>query len=124
MAIRIKSIFEPPEAEDGLRYLIEQSIPAGIDKDSLELTGWIKELAPGVTFDPNEPMDEDSWRKFRRLYYQELMDPSKEPALALLTEKAQSEVVTLVFRAADPRRNHAVVLKTLIELRMRIYDEF
>ena len=94
-------------------------------EDDLQLSGWFKNLAPSVELKALlSDNEESSWKEFRRLYYQELLDPSKEHNIHILTEKAKHGEVTLVFDAINPRRNHAIVLKTLIELRMRMDEDF
>ncbi len=124
MGVKIKSIYDPATPDDGLRFLIEQHIPEDLNENDLKLSGWLKELAPPPDIKAVFSGDTDSWREFRRLYYQMLLDPSKEFHISMLTEKARSEEVTLVFNAEDFKRNHAVVLKTLIELRIHADEEF
>ena len=125
MGIKIKSVHEAPETTDGYRCLIEQFIPDGMREDDLQLSGWFKNLAPSVELKALlSDNEESSWKEFRRLYYQELLDPSKEHNIHILTEKAKHGEVTLVFDVINHRRNHAIVLKTLIELRMRIDENF
>ncbi len=124
MGIRIKSIYDPVAPDDGLRFLIEQHIPEDVKEEELELSGWVKELAPSPDIRAIFSGDEDSWKRFRRLYYQMLLDPSREFHISMLTERARNEDITLVLNTDDLRRNHGVVLKTLIELRIRAEEDF
>ena len=124
MGIFIRTIYDPPGEDDGLRYLVESVLPEGVEEAELSLSGWLKELAPSDGVRAVLDKGKNSWKEFCRLYYMELLHPSKEPFLALITEQARVQNVTLVFDAPDPKHNHAMVLKTLIELRMRIDEDF
>ena len=44
--IRIKRIYEAPEAEDGFRVLIDRLWPRGISKERAALADWWKDIAP------------------------------------------------------------------------------
>ena len=44
--IRIKRIYEAPEAEDGFRVLIDRLWPRGISKERAALEDWWKDIAP------------------------------------------------------------------------------
>ena len=43
--IRIKRIYEAPEAEDGFRVLIDRLWPRGISKERAALADWWKDIA-------------------------------------------------------------------------------
>ncbi len=124
MGILIKHISEALEPSDGARYLVCSKIPSSYEKLELFLSGWIKELSPGSYFeDFLKEITEESWKTFRRLYYADLISPEKEPFLSFLTKKAKEENITILFVEPDKTKNHAVVLKTLLELRMKIEEE-
>ncbi|SFM62582.1 DUF488 domain-containing protein [Thermodesulforhabdus norvegica] len=124
MAVMIKNIHAEPHEDDGKRFLIETGIPPGLTREQLVIYGWFKELAPPEGMKALLDGREETWRTFRREYYQFLLEPAREPLLRELTEKARFEQITLVYDAVDDYRNHATVLKTLIELRMRMDDEY
>ena len=46
--IRIKRIYEAPEAEDGFRVLIDRLWPRGISKKAAHLDEWCKDVAPST----------------------------------------------------------------------------
>lgn len=123
MAIMIKNIRVKPDQSDGRRFLIEASLPRGITEKELMIHDWVRELAPPDEMKGLLDGGEERWRLFRREYYQFLLEPSREPFLRQLTDYARFERITLVYDALDDYRNHATVLKTLIELRMRMDDE-
>ena len=43
--IQIKRAYEPAEEEDGHRFLVDRLWPRGVKKETLHLTGWLKEIA-------------------------------------------------------------------------------
>src|SRR5690554_5721035 len=44
--IRLKRIYEPADASDGRRVLVERLWPRGVTKEAAALDRWVKELAP------------------------------------------------------------------------------
>ena len=40
--IRVKRIYEPPDAKDGARVLVDRLWPRGARKDSAKLTLWLR----------------------------------------------------------------------------------
>lgn len=80
---------------------------------------WLKELAPSETIRREFGHDPKKWREFRRKYRKELTDPAKKEILTGLVRRARRSRVTLVYAAQDEEHNNAVVLKELIERRMR-----
>src|SRR6187401_2017793 len=45
-SIRIKRVYDPPAADDGVRILIDRLWPRGMPKARLKLDAWVKHLAP------------------------------------------------------------------------------
>src|SRR5689334_9957407 len=45
-SIRIRRAYEPPSPLDGRRFLVDRLWPRGKTKKSLQLDGWIKDVAP------------------------------------------------------------------------------
>lgn len=44
--IRCKRVYEPIDAEDGARVLVDRLWPRGCRKESLALGAWLKDVAP------------------------------------------------------------------------------
>ena len=44
--VRTKRAYDPPEASDGYRVLIDHVWPRGIKREELSLDEWARELAP------------------------------------------------------------------------------
>jgi len=115
MAVFIKHIFDPYDTEDGSRYLV-CDIPDGYSAEQLMIDGCIKNLAPDNIYDN---MSDDEWKNFRRTYYQKLIQPENEPIIDSLAKRAIKENITILFVESHRTRNHAMVLKTLLELRIK-----
>jgi len=43
---KIKRIYEPAEANDGFRILVDRLWPRGIKKEEAKIDVWLKEVAP------------------------------------------------------------------------------
>ncbi|MDB5137475.1 MAG: uroporphyrin-III C-methyltransferase, partial [Mucilaginibacter sp.] len=46
--IQIKRIYEPAEASDGTRILVDRLWPRGIKKELAKVDEWMKEVAPST----------------------------------------------------------------------------
>lgn len=113
MPIQIKRVYEPVEAKDGLRILVDGLWPRGLSKQSLELYQWCKELAPSAKLRKWFSHDAKKWHEFRRRYQQELT--SKRDQILDLKTLARRQTITLLFAARDVEHNHAVALKQILE---------
>ena len=70
--IRIKRAYDPPEAGDGLRILIDRLWPRGMPKARLKLDSWAKHLSPGNDLRKWYQHDPDKFVEFRKRYAAEL----------------------------------------------------
>ncbi len=66
--IHIKRAYDPPEAGDGLRILIDRLWPRGVSKDTLKLDAWVKHLAPSNELRRWYQHDPAKFAEFRRRY--------------------------------------------------------
>jgi uncharacterized protein YeaO (DUF488 family) len=115
--IRIKRVYEPPEPGDGARFLIDRLWPRGCRKDSLQLTGWLKDAAPSDALRKWFAHDPARWEEFKRRYFAEL--DRKPEAWRPLVEAARRGPLTLVYGARDAAHNNAVALRGYLEARLR-----
>ena len=111
--IRIKRVYDPPSPDDGARFLVDRLWPRGVAKDKLQITDWIKEVAPGDALRKWFGHDPKKWREFRRRYVSELKE--KPNAWKPLADAARDGQITLLFAAKDLEHNNAVVLKKFLE---------
>ena len=121
--IRVKRVYDPAEAGDGARFLVERLWPRGISKGALKLDGWLKELAPSDGLRRWFHHDPSRWQKFRRRYTAELRGRSE--ALQYVLEAARRGPITLLYAARDRQHNSAVALRDYLTrtLRSRGHDK-
>ena len=111
--LKLKRVYEPAEAADGARFLVERLWPRGLSKQAARLDAWLKETAPSDELRRWFGHDPEKWPEFRRRYFAEL---ARAPgALAPIREALKKGSVTLVFAAKDPRLSNARALKELLE---------
>lgn len=115
--IRIKRVYEPYQAGDGRRYLVERLWPRGMKKENLRMDGWLKDVAPSGDLRRWFGHDPEKWGEFQRRYWTEL-DERPEFWQSLL-DAARKGTVTLLFSAHDIEHNNAVVLKAYLEARLQ-----
>jgi uncharacterized protein YeaO (DUF488 family) len=107
MSIRIKRAYEPYSPEDGYRVLVDRIWPRGVSKEEAHLDEWDKEVAPSTELRKWFGHDPAKFDEFRTRYLAELQG---NPALERIRERAEHDVVTLVYSAHDEEHNQAVVL--------------
>ncbi|MBO9405393.1 MAG: DUF488 family protein [Thermomicrobium sp.] len=113
MAIRLKRVYEPPDPDDGERYLVERLWPRGIRQADLQLTAWLRDVAPSHELRRWYGHDPTKWPAFQARYLEELR--SNPAAWEPLLRSAQRGTITLLYSARDTERNSAVVLRAFLE---------
>jgi len=113
MTVRLKRAYEPASPNDGRRYLVDRLWPRGVTKRSLQLSAWLKEVAPSEELRRSYCHDPALFPAFRRRYLREL--EGLAPQLRALQEEAQRGTVTLVFGARDAGTSNAAVLAEFLE---------
>ncbi len=115
--LKIKRVYEKPEAKDGTRFLVERLWPRGMKKQDLKMEAWLKDVAPSDALRRWFSHDPGKWAEFQKRYRSEL---GKNPEiLKPLVEAARHGDVTLLFSARDTEHNNALVLKDFVERRIR-----
>lgn len=110
--IKLKRVYEPPNAEDGLRVLVDRLWPRGVRKTDAAIDHWLKDLAPSAELRKWFNHDPTRWQDLRRRYASELA--AKPTALRNLRRLARRGVVTLVYAARDVSHNDAVALRNIL----------
>jgi uncharacterized protein YeaO (DUF488 family) len=110
-SIRLKRAYASPEAEDGVRVLVDRLWPRGVSKGAADLDAWMAELGPSDqlrTWFGHQP---DRWTAFAEKYRGELETPLRRTLLAALQGVASESTLTLVYGARDTTKNEAIVLR-------------
>jgi uncharacterized protein YeaO (DUF488 family) len=112
----LKRIYEPADAGDGFRALVDRLWPRGVSKERAELDAWWKDLAPSAELRTAWHHDPTRFDEFAALYRAELdAQPFVDDALAVIRSHP---TVTLLFAAHDTHVNHATVLRELLDSRL------
>jgi len=114
MTIRLKRVYESPDAGDGYRILVERLWPRGVSKEHAKGDLWIKDAgaSPGLrTWFGHEP---EKWEEFRRKYFEEMRTrPAVIQDLRGLIHN--HGIVTFLYAARDTEHNNAQALKEFLE---------
>jgi uncharacterized protein YeaO (DUF488 family) len=114
--ICVKRVYEPASPRDGKRFLVERLWPRGMKKESLDLDGWLKDIAPSNELRHWFNHDPAKWTEFQRRYRAELRAHSS--ALQPLRDAARRGNITLLYSAHDVEHNSALVLQAVLESRV------
>jgi uncharacterized protein YeaO (DUF488 family) len=110
--LRIKRVYQPPDAEDGVRVLVDRLWPRGLSRERAQIDLWLKEIAPSNALRRRFHGDPEHWEEFKTAYYAELKQAPAQSAAGILLDRLSHEPVTLLFAARDEVRNNAVALKS------------
>ncbi len=108
MALRVRRIYEPASAEDGVRVLVDRIWPRGVSKEMARVDLWLKEAAPSTALRQWFAHDPAKWEEFVRRYHAELRGRADE--VKQIRGLARKGRVTLLYAARDEEHNNAVAL--------------
>jgi uncharacterized protein YeaO (DUF488 family) len=109
---KLKRAYDPPEAGDGTRILVDRLWPRGVKKTDAAIEQWAKDLAPSAALRKWFGHDPGRWEEFCERYAAEV---SQHPdQLKQLRELARERPITLIYSAHDELHNNAVALRGLI----------
>jgi uncharacterized protein YeaO (DUF488 family) len=115
--IKVKRVYEKPSRSDGLRVLVDRLWPRGLTKERAAVKLWLKDLAPSTELRKWFGHDPAKWKQFQARYRKELRE--KNEPLNLLKQKCKERTVTLLYGARDEDHNEALVLKKVLQGRIR-----
>ncbi len=113
--MRIKRVYEPVAADDGLRILIDGLWPRGIRKEDPRVGVWLRDIAPTAALRKWFGHDPARWEAFQERYAAEL--DAMPQVLAQLEAHLQAGPATIVFAARDVAHSNAEVLRRYVERR-------
>lgn len=111
--IQCRRAYEPAQAHDGYRVLVDRLWPRGIKKESLVMDDWQKDVAPSTELRQRFGHDPAHFDDFKRHYLEELRahPDNWEPLL----NAAKKGNLTLLYSAHDETHNNAVVLAEFLQ---------
>lgn len=112
--IRIKRVYESPDAADGYRVLADRLWPRGIKKEHLKYDAWVKDITPSAQLRKwfHEDMAEH-WEGFAVMYKKEL--ENSDAARRFIERIKTYDTVTLLYASKEPVRNHARILQRFLQ---------
>jgi uncharacterized protein YeaO (DUF488 family) len=113
--IRVKRIYDAPDAKDGARVLVDRLWPRGARKDSAELALWLKDIAPSDELRRWFGHDPARFAEFSRRYRAELS--ANKDAVGRIEDLVKAGPVTLLYAAHDTKHNNARVLAEYLKVR-------
>jgi uncharacterized protein YeaO (DUF488 family) len=113
--LRVKRVYEPAAAGDGLRVLVDRLWPRGISKDKARVDLWLKAIAPSESLRRRVHNGEMNWSAFAAAYGRELAQEPAKNAAAELRDLLRRQRVTLLYGSRDQINNNAIALKRWLE---------
>jgi uncharacterized protein YeaO (DUF488 family) len=108
--VRARRVYEPAEASDGRRVLVDRLWPRGLSKEKARLDEWLKAVAPSDELRRWYGHEPGRFDEFVRRYRAELADPERAEALDHLRAEAESGPVTLLTATKDLEHSEAWIL--------------
>lgn len=118
--VRVRRVYEQPDAADGTRVLVDRLWPRGVSKERAHLDEWCKEIAPSTELRTWYAHIPDRFGAFETRYTAELAEPERAAALDRLRSIAESGTLTLLTATRDPEISEAAVLTRLIRERREV----
>jgi len=113
MEIKIKRVYEQPEAQDGTRILVDRLWPRGLNKEKAKIDLWMKNMAPSNDLRKWYGHEPVKWEEFKKRYFAELEGRAEEvERLASIIKKGR---VTFLYSSKEEKINNAHALKLYIE---------
>ncbi len=117
--IVFKRIYQPVDAEDGARVLVDRLWPRGKRRESLALTDWYREASPSPALHRQYHLGEISATVFAVRYRGELRDAPD--SLIPLMRHARQGRLTLLSAARDLQATHLPLLR--VAILQELHDE-
>ncbi|MBT2442816.1 DUF488 family protein [Streptomyces sp. ISL-36] len=113
--VRVRRVYEPPAADDGVRVLVDRLWPRGLAKTDARIDEWPKALTPSTELRRWYHGPDSEYEEFCRRYEGELAEPAAAEALDRLRALAAEGPVTLLTAAKEPSAGHTAVLLRVLK---------
>ena len=114
MTISVRRAYEPREATDRYRILVDRLWPRGISQEKADVDLWLRDVAPSSALRTWFGHRVERWSEFRERYRRELVEHGDLLDLVHDIEQHRG-AVTLLFGARDVEHNEAQVLLEVLE---------
>jgi uncharacterized protein YeaO (DUF488 family) len=114
--IMLARVYDPENAGDRPRFLVERLWPRGVRRADLQLDDWAKDVGPSNELRRWFGHEPEKWDEFRRRYFAEL-DGHPE-AWEPLRVAANAGDITLLYSSHDADHNNAVALREYLLARL------
>ncbi len=111
--ITIRRVYDPEEANEKYRVLVDRLWPRGISKDRADWDEWIKEVSPSNELRKWYNHDPAKWEKFKESFRQELVGKKAELERLKQLEKKHG-TITLLYASKEEKLNNAVALREFL----------
>lgn len=118
--IVFKRIYEPAEAEDGARVLVDRLWPRGKRREELALIDWYRDASPSPALRRAWHKGQIDWETFCRDYGEELA--AKPEQLTPLMRYARDQRLTLLTAARQPDKSHLPILRKALLQQLDLED--
>ena len=108
--VSYRRVYDEVSPSDGARVLVDRVWPRGIKKEALDLTEWLRDVAPSTELRKWYSHDPGKFAEFRRRYVAELKSPERRTAVEHLKEIADETDVVLLTATRDVEHSQAAVL--------------
>jgi uncharacterized protein YeaO (DUF488 family) len=112
--LRYRRIYEPVEAKDGFRILVDRLWPRGPKRGNAAFDEWLKIIAPSNELRTWYGHHQERWTEFEARYRGELTSPEAVRELGRLREIAASGTLTLLTATRAIETSHLAVLRELL----------
>ncbi|MRI82413.1 DUF488 family protein [Aerococcaceae bacterium DSM 109653] len=118
--IKLKRVYESVEKTDGYRILVDRLWPRGVKKEELLYDWWPKDITPSPDSRKAFAHQAENFAAFEMAYRAELEanDFSTE-FVDHIRKELESQTVTFIYAAKDPKINHVVLLKEWTETQLK-----
>ena len=103
MQLNIKTRYEKPAKQDGVRVLVDRLWPRGVSREAAQIDLWAQALAPSHDLRKWFGHDEAKYAEFTRRYHIELSTRTADAEH--LIAMATGRPLTLIYSASDVRYN-------------------
>jgi uncharacterized protein YeaO (DUF488 family) len=113
--VRLRRVYEEPQAGGGRRVLVDRLWPRGLAKQKARIDTWLKAVAPSDELRRWYGHDPAKFDDFTARYLDELADPDRGQALRELRGMVADGPVTLLTATKDLAHSQAAVLARLLD---------